>query len=77
MRYRYRRAVQNGFGNDARCVARECWETCGHFIQNRTEGEEIGAGVHFLAAHLLGRHKCYSANGCAGSGKQVFRRQSG
>ena len=35
-----------------------------HFVNNATKGEDVGAGIDLLAAHLLRRHVSDSAEEC-------------
>src|SRR5262249_28046623 len=42
-----------------------------HLVQHETEGEDVGSGIQFLAAHLLGRHVPGSAHGRSSLGIKI------
>ena len=48
--------MQDGVEDDSRSAARKCLPACRHFVKDDTEREQVGAGVKFFAAGLLGRH---------------------
>jgi hypothetical protein len=49
-------AIEDGFGDNTGSFTTKRESAGGHFVEHYAEGEEIGAGVEFLAADLLGRH---------------------
>ena len=55
-RRRQRRSVEDGIEYDAGSLSAEGQRSRRHFIEHRAEREQIGAGVEFFAANLLGRH---------------------
>ena len=64
--------MQDGFEDCAARLAAEGKDAGGHFVEHRTEGEKIGAGVHCFSADLLGRHVGDGADGGAGAGELFF-----
>ena len=59
-------------GDDAGSLAPE-WNGGGrHLVHDNSEGKQVGAGIQFLAPHLLGRHIGDRAQGRAGAGKVCF-----
>ena len=48
------RGVEYRFENDGLSVAPEWGSACAHFIQHRTEGEEVGARIDVIPIDLLG-----------------------
>ncbi len=64
-----RRAIQDGFEDEAAGVTAEGERAGGHFIEDDTEREEIAAGVHLFAPDLLGRHVGDGAQSGAGTGE--------
>ena len=73
---RSRFAIQDGIEDDRRSVAAKWNEAGSHLVKNRSEGEQIGAGVEFLALGLLRRHVGYSSDGGAWAG-QIFQAHAG
>ncbi len=65
-----RRLVENRFVNHSGCVAGKGEAAGGHFIEHRAEGEQVSAGIEFLAASLLGRHIGNGADGRSRTGEQ-------
>ena len=53
---RNRGAVEDGIEDDAGSLAPE-WNGAGrHLVHYNSKGKQVGAGIQFLAPHLLGRH---------------------
>ena len=50
------RVVQDGVVKNRRSFSRKCPSPHGHFVQNETEGKQVGPGIQLFATHLLGRH---------------------
>jgi hypothetical protein len=67
--WRHGRAIEDGFEDYGGRVAAEWDHASGHLVENRAEREKIAAGVHFLAAGLLGRHVGDGAESGAGTGE--------
>ncbi len=64
--------MQNRLENRARRFAAKGQHAGRHFVEDRTEGKEVGARVDRLAAHLLGRHVGDGTDGGAGAGELLF-----
>ncbi len=65
---RFRRLVKNGIEDRRRRGSFKRQLACGHFIQDRSEGKHVGAGVEFFSEGLLGRHVGHRAERRAGAG---------
>src|ERR1700739_1673316 len=68
---RRRRAIQNGFEDDAGAFAAKRQRAGGHFIQDHAERKKIGASVERFGADLLRRHVGNRAEGGAGTGEML------
>ncbi len=66
---RKRRTIEDAFEDHAGRFAAERERSGSHFVEDRAEGEEVSAGVEFLAANLLGRHISDRAESWAGAGE--------
>ena len=55
--------MENGIEDGCRCVALECQFASCHFVEHRTEGEQVSPRVEFLTQRLLGRHVGNRAHG--------------
>jgi hypothetical protein len=62
------RFVQDGVEDSGGSVASERKAPGSHFVENDTEGKEVGSGVEFFTEGLLGGHVCDRAEGGAGTG---------
>ena len=67
-----RSAIQNRVEDDCRGFAAERQRAGRHLVEHGAEGKQVGAGVEFLAARLLGRHVGDRADGGAGAGEVLF-----
>ena len=65
------RAIENGIEDKSGGVAAEGQRSRSHFVEHGAEGEQIRAGVEFLAANLFGRHVGHGAESGAGTGEMV------
>ena len=54
--HRHRRAIQNAVEDRPRAVTVKRRRAGRHFVQHDAEREQVGAGIHVLRPHLLGRH---------------------
>ena len=61
--------MQDGIEDGSGRVALERKTASSHFVEDDAEGEEVSAGVEFLAKGLFGRHVGDSAEGGAGAGE--------
>ena len=66
------RPVQDGVENHPSPLAPEWQGRRRHFVQNRTEGKQVGACIEFLPSDLLGRHVSDGAQRIAGT-SEMFR----
>ena len=64
--------MQDGVEDYRRSFRRGRQRARGHFVEDRAEGEKIGAGVEFLGAGLLGRHVGDRAERGAGAGEMLL-----
>ena len=71
-----RLAVQDGVEDDGGGVAAEGNDAGGHLVQHSAEGEQVAAGIEFLALGLLRRHVGDRADGRAGAG-QILQADAG
>ena len=67
---RRRSASKNGFDDRATGSPAERLVAGGHFIEQETQGKNIGAAVEVIAANVLGRHigRCAADNADDGEG---------
>ena len=65
-------AFQNGIENHSRAFAAERQCPGRHFVEHRTEREQIRAGVQFLGSHLLRRHVGHRAQRRARTGQVLL-----
>ena len=64
-----RRAIHDGFKDQAVGIAAERKRAGGHFVENYAKGKKIGAGVEVLAANLFRGHVSDSAERSARAGE--------
>src|SRR5258706_6196374 len=65
-----RRPVQDGVEDYSGGVSAKRNRAGCHFVEDRTEGEQVAARVEFLATGLLGRHICHRADGGSWAGQE-------
>ena len=65
--------IQNGFEDHPRTFAAERQRPGRHLVQHRAEREQVGAGIEFLASHLLRRHVGDGAQRRTGAGQMLLR----
>ena len=75
-RRRRGRAAQNGIEDHGRGVSAERHAPGGHLIEDGAEREQIGAGIEFLAARLLGRHVGHRAHCRSRAGQVLLDRRA-
>jgi len=63
--------VENGVEDSARALSLERERAGSHFVEDYSEGKEVGAGIEFLAEDLLGRHVGDGAESAARTGELV------
>src|SRR5579864_7052887 len=71
-RWRWERSIKNRIEDHSRGVATKLQGPCGHFIEHGPKGEQVGARVQFLAAHLLRRRIGNRADGASGTRQHLL-----